>query len=204
MAVGVLIFGSWKVANVEMLGGLCAGTMNYSRVGGGGKAELMGVEKAGFLSGLSEPATLLAMAKYMRDEISEGWLEVDQFKWLVGVAKKENWGCRSSVIDRLACLTVREIVHDKCRRCNGTKFIRAKVCTACKGTGFRSMSGREIAAVIHVPESTFRRVWKDRYEAAVDRIRGLDADINRAVARANWNDVLKRLDVGAIMQSNSP
>lgn len=178
------------MASVEVLGRLCAGAVDFSRVGAGGQSDLQRLEVAGFLAGLSRGPMLLALAKYMQDAEALRKLVIEHQAWLVNLAMADGW-LVDGVADRMAGLSVSEVVDDKCPRCHGTRFIRAKACTSCDGTGFRRVSGRSIAGWLGVSETSYRRVWSGRYQQAVERLRGFDVDINRAVSRSVWSDVLK-------------
>ncbi len=181
------------MASVEVLGRLCAVAVDFSRVSGRGQVELQSLEVAGFLSGLEKGPMLLAMAKYMRDEGAQRDLFKYQAGWLHGLALTDGWDASDlqRTMDSMAFLSVDEVIDNTCRRCHGTKFIRAKACPACDGSGCRLISARSIANQIGVADTTFRRVWKGRYQAAVDRIRGFDVDVNRAVSKAIWQDVFE-------------
>ncbi len=181
------------MACVEVLARLCAGTANYAVVGGGGVSELQAVEVSGFLAGLQRGPMLVAMAKYMGDQESRRWLFVDVYCHLLGVGQV--WkGERADIADkckRMAGLSLSEFIDDKCVKCHGTRFVKAKACSCCVGTGFKRLSGREVAKTVGVDESNFRRVWKPRYQSAMDRLRDYDAEVNRAVSRYNWDEFLQ-------------
>jgi len=192
MVASVNLIGRLSVAGVEVLGRLCAGAVDLSKTGGRGQSELQRLEVAGFLAGLSRGPMLLAMAKYMRDE---GALR-DLFKFQAGglraSALSENWDYADlqRLIDSMAFWSVSEVVDCVCPRCHGTRFVRAKVCPHCNGSGVRVVSDRLAARQLGIADATFRRTWKGRYHAALDRVRGFDVDVNRAVSRANWNGFL--------------
>lgn len=190
MADGAMIFVRWNVAVAEVLGRLCAGTMRYEKSPRGCMAVLSGVEVAGYLSGLDRGPMLLALAKFMGDEDALKWLLVEHQAWLRGVARREGW-MDVNVVHRLAALSLSEVVDDKCQRCHGTKFVRAKVCTACDGTGIRRVSDRYIAAALGIANTSYQRNWRPRYADSVARLRGFEVDVNRALSRSIWQGVLE-------------
>lgn len=184
------------MARVEVLGLLCAGSVRYGTLAGGSSPDaLTRAEMAGFLAGLSRPAMLMAQAKYMQDSDSTIRLYGYVKTWVNGVNNHERWGCNPEDDKRLsglASLSLIEVVSPhRCGKCRGVGFKGAKVCTSCNGSGFKPLSQMAMAQSLAVPETTFRRVWFPRFNRCVEWVRGLDAEVNRAVARATWQAVLE-------------
>ncbi|WP_427501364.1 hypothetical protein ACQE3E_06585 [Methylomonas sp. MED-D] len=172
-----------------MLGRLAAGAVDFGRVGGSSAPALQAVEFAGYLRGLGEAATLVALAKYMGDAAALRRLGVVHAAWVsarewVGVDDVDR-------AQRIAALSLSELVDDKCPRCHGTRFVRAKSCPACDGSGVRRISGRQMAVGLGVSEASWRRVWIGRYGEALSRLRGLESEVNQAVARIHWREIEK-------------
>lgn len=183
------------MSNLEVLGKLCAGTVSYKSLAGGPSAgALTRAEMAGFLAGLSAPGMLMAQSKYMQDNDSTIRLYGYVKTWVNGVNNREGWGCNPESdrqLSRLASFALIEVVSPhRCARCHGVGFRSAKVCVSCAGTGYRPLSKLAMSKSFEVPETTFRRVWFPRFNRCVDWVRGFDLEVNRAVSKANWQDVL--------------
>jgi len=84
-----------------------------------------------------------------------------------------------------------------CNRCNGQKKVilsedvakqvknpslsgKPIVCPKCNGSGYKPKPNRYI--LLSVPETTYRRVWADRYNRILDIIRGIDGTAKSALA----------------------
>ncbi len=179
------------MARVEVLGGLCGASVNYGGVRGSGAGALQGVELAGYLAGLSQPATWLAMAKYMGDDDSLVRLRGYVRTWVNGQSLNEGWFGGDDDMTRvlMADLPVTEVVSPMvCKRCNGVGFVSAKTCPKCGGSGHVLMSERSIASRLDLHPETFRRRWRDRYGRVLAMVQALDADISRAVSMQVCSD----------------
>jgi len=173
---------------------LCAGTTNYLEVCGGGSALLQRLEVSGYLAGLSRPAMLMAQAKYMSDDNAVSGLYGYVTTWLNGLNNHEGWGCIESDrrIATLASMSLIEVVRPaRCPTCGGVGFRMARVCLSCNGTGFKPLSKQQIANAMDMHHETFRRRWAERFNRTVSWLRGFDADVNRAVSRANWDSIIQ-------------
>lgn len=174
------------MARVEVLGGLCGASVNYGGVRGSGAGALQGVELAGYLAGLSQPATWLAMAKYMGDDNSLVSLRRYVRTWVIDLASREHWfdGVVAMPHLVLSDLPVDEVVAPSvCKRCHGVGFVSAKVCGKCGGSGHVLMSDRGVAARLDMHPEAFRRRWRDRYGRVLSLVQGFDSDVQRAVSR---------------------
>ncbi len=186
MAGGVWTIRRLSVARVEILGALCGASVNYGGVRGSGVGALQGVELAGYLSGLNQPATWLALAKYMGDDDSLIRLRGYVRTWVNGVSMREGWfgGDDDRVRRLMADLPVTEVLSPMvCKRCSGVGFVTHKVCTKCGGSGHVLMSDRSVASQLDLHPEAFRRRWRDRYGRVLSMVQALDADISRAVSR---------------------
>ena len=84
-----------------------------------------------------------------------------------------------------------------CNRCNGQKRVilsdqaaeqvgnptlsgKAIDCPKCHGSGYRPKPNRY--TLLNVPETTYRRVWADRYNRIIAIIRGIDGTAKSALA----------------------
>ena len=174
------------MARVEVLAGLCGASVNYGGVRGSGVGALQGVELAGYLAGLNQPATWLAMAKYMGDDNSLVALRRYVRSWVIDVSISERWFGTEFALPHqlLSDLPVDEVVSPMvCKRCAGVGFMTAKVCPKCGGSGHVLMSDRFVASQLELHPEAFRRRWRDRYGRVLSMVQALDADIARAVSR---------------------
>lgn len=179
------------MARVEVLGGLCGASVNYGGVRGSAAGALQGVEAAGYLSGLSVPATRLAMAKYMGDDVSLVWLKRYVRTWVIDLAVTDRWFDDPTALPNQVFyeLPVSEVVSPGCcKRCNGVGFVSSRVCVKCNGSGHVLMSDRSIARELCMHPEAFRRSWRDRYVRVLAMVQSLDAEVCRSVSRQVCND----------------
>lgn len=185
MVNGVINILRLIMARVEVLGGLCGASVNYGGVRGSGVGALQGVELAGYLAGLSYPATWLAMAKYMADDDSLSKLRCYVRSYVRALSVAEQWFGDSLAMPHhlLSDLPVHEVVSPMvCKRCHGVGFVTAKVCVKCGGVGHVLMSDRSVASKLELHPEAFRRRWRDRYGRVLAMVQALDADVSRAVS----------------------
>jgi hypothetical protein len=191
-----------KMASVEIIGLLCAGSMRYherrsGRIPGGRRSgdQLTRDELAGLLSGLDAASMNLAFAKYANDLDAERQLIAQVRVWTAGVAVKELWQIvkgRPTVVN-MAALAVFEVVRpNRCCHCHGVGIKANKVCPTCNGTGFKAISGSKISAAMCIDKSNFCRTWHSRYELVYRHVADLDQRVNSVLARSNKLDVDNR------------
>lgn len=175
----------------ERLAMLCPGTVRYeNRAGGSGKPVLVGVEMAGLLKGLPPIAVALAEAKYLQVMGAERRLYLHVLKERVETARREGWYGQAvfDVVESMCVIAVNEVVKPpRCKSCNGVGFAKARLCSTCHGSGFRYSSGRSLAQALQMPHESFRVLWRRRYDNVFNYVSDIDTQINRAVARNNWD-----------------
>ena len=178
------------MANPEIIGLLCAGSVRYHEPLGSGSAagQLSRSELAGLLSGLSGVAMHLALAKYAGDVDAERSLISHVRQWAAGVAVREQWEIvrgRPTVVN-MAALAVFEVVRPNvCTRCNGVGFERNKPCRCCDGSGVKALSGLFIANALKIPETSYRRKWEQRYEVCYRYVVDLESEVNHRLSVAD-------------------
>lgn len=183
------------MASVEMIGLLCAGSTRYHEIGGGGGPgdNLSRAELAGLLAGLGDIAMAMALAKYAGDVDSERKLVAHVRVWAAGVAIRERWQIVKGrpTLSNISALAVFEVVRpNRCAKCSGRGFVVAKVCSCCKGTGYKQLSGRKISEAVSVDECNFRRLWRGRYDQCFMYVQRIDAEVNRVLRIADRDPVL--------------
>lgn len=197
------------MAGVEVIGLLCAGSVDYRRVAGRSSDDgLTRAEIAGLLSGMDYLTMHFALAKYACDEVSIAITVSNVRAWLVGVAVFERWHVRDkAVIDNIGSVAVYEAVKpNACAKCNGTGIIggpakrydfkagmwrgvggvaKQRKCARCDGTGYGYLSGRQVSDAIGIDECNYRRTWRHRYDRAIGRLNDVDNDVRCCLSRAD-------------------
>lgn len=136
-------------------------------------------ELAGYLSGLSQGAMYVALAKYGDDEDSLrhliAWVRVMAAK----LANEQDWEVvrGKPVIANLSAIAAFEVVvpmvHDVC---HGRGFNAGKPCT-CSGTGIKPLSDRRIQEATGIERMNWRRVWQGRYRQILRAVIELDTEV---------------------------
>jgi hypothetical protein len=174
------------VASVEIIALLCAGSTAYHGLPGGGSTgdRLSRLEIAGLLSGLNKAAMNLALAKYALDLDAERGLIAHVRCYAAGLAVKEKWHIVKGrpVLCNMAALAVFEAVRpNRCVRCSGRGMLGHRVCISCNGTGYKALSGRQVAEGIGVDEQSFRRVWRARFDGLYSYLHGIESEVSRVL-----------------------
>ena len=178
------------MAGVEIVGLLCAGSTRYHESGSVSLSvdKLTRIELAGLLSGLSDQAVNLALAKYALDEDSERLLIAHLRVYAAGVAVREHWQTvrgRPTIVNMAAMAAFEVVRPNRCTKCYGRGVVVMRSCCCCHGTGFKAVSGRKVAEALCVDECNYRRLWRARYEIIVSYVQGLDADVARVLHYAD-------------------
>lgn len=178
------------MSSMETLALLCAGSTRYHEGLGCGAAsgQLSRSEIAGLLSGLSNNAMNLALAKYAGDLSSERKLWSCVYLHAVDMALAESWKIQRGrpTVANMAYLAVFEVVRpNRCNKCKGTGFVRIKQCGCCAGSGYKLISGNAIAEAIFIDKSNYSRTWESRYVGVLNYVQAIDAEVNRAVRVAD-------------------
>lgn len=174
------------MAGVDVLARLCAGSTRYHSVGGRCSAggQLSRAELAGLMSGLDAQGMNLALAKYLCDVDAERLLMAHVQVKAAGLAVAEGWVIqrgRPCVLNMSAVAVLEVVRPNVCRRCQGTRYVHSKVCCRCQGAGLLALSGRDIAEAVGVDESTFRRLWRPRYDRLYEYVQAIDSRVKGCV-----------------------
>lgn len=164
--------------SIRLLAKMTAKGVAIGGAAGGGTVEISKTDVAAAISfaGVSVTADRLIRFLYCQDTAQEPLLLaalVTELRKSVQVERPMLYG-----LVRLALL---EITHRKlCRTCNGYGTVAAKNCEVCGGSGLKAMSQRERAAVLHVPDTTFRRNFEDHANTVYQYVSSM---ANSALAR---------------------
>jgi hypothetical protein len=145
---------------------------------------------AGLLRGLPPAGVALAEAKYMQVQGAEFRLLLHVLNARIDTARREGWFGKAvrDLLEDMCVIAVHEVVTPpRCKTCKGVGFARSRLCTSCNGSGFKYSSGRSLAQALRLPHESFRVMWRRRYEDVFNYVSDIDAQINRAVARNNWD-----------------
>jgi hypothetical protein len=169
------------MSSVEVLSALCARAVRLQPQIRGSDNRVSGAEIAGYLSGLNEPETEYALAKYCGADTGIA----DKVRLhTASLAKRHAWKAQQNQINAMADIALVESISPcRCRRCGGVGFRLSRICNPCQGTGYKYFSAKVIAAEIQVPETTYRRVWSTRYIQVTDYLSALDSAVRARVSR---------------------
>ena len=186
------------MANAEMIGLLCAGSVKYHEIrGGGAGGALSRAELAGKLSGLSTPAMHLALAKYGCDVDSERKLLAHIRVWAAGVAIRESWKIvrgRPTLLN-MCVISVFEVIRpNRCVKCSGRGQVSFKVCPVCEGIGFKKLSGRNMAEAIGVDKNEYISKWRPRYEQIYAYVNKLEDDVMVTLGKADRETIVNHTE----------
>ncbi len=179
------------MATVESLARLTSGSINPATSGGRSTANnaLSSAEIAGLLSGLNKEQMTFALAKYTLDDRAVEQLIITTRMQTLRISQRGKWKIRPSQLKALADIATAESLNpNRCKRCNGIGRAANKACVSCSGTGFKRLSNRKIAEAVDVPETSFRRDWKDRLCAVLEYVYSLDNAVRFRVSINSRND----------------
>lgn len=175
------------MANPELIALLTAQSALFTREDRqlpSGGVRLSRVELAGYLSGLTHGASLMAYAKWGQDEHAMrrliAWVRV----MAAGMAVEQHWPVERGkpVICNLAAIATYEVVmplvHDVCE---GRGQVGFKTCTGCNGTGRKALSSRAIQEAAGIERMDWRRHWEGRYRQIVKAVVALDIEVQGGV-----------------------
>lgn len=181
------------MASVEVIALLCAGSTRYHDAGRSSSTDKLSKgEMAGLLAGLSRESMNLALAKYALDVDAERMLIAHVRVFAAGLAVKEDWHIVRGrpVLSNMAALAVFDVVRpNRCKRCSGRGLLTYRSCSVCSGSGYKALSGRQIAEAIGVDEKCYRRLWKARFESLVAYLQGINSAVSWALYHADRDRV---------------
>jgi len=153
-----------------------------SRATGGG---LKPDDVKGALAALSEPASALAYAKYLKYSRYERDLFAYTFVAVLELAQSENWP--SGRIEAITRCVIEDALDRACPACHGVASVNVgdhrQVCGKCAGSGKAKVSTRAIAKRLHLSPKSYYQTWRKRYAAALEILRAWDDEIRRTVRR---------------------
>jgi len=170
--------------NVESLAALTAGSINPAATAGRSSStdKLSKSEIAGLLSGLSEDETSFAMAKYVGDESAASTVVLSARRHALSMAKRKAWKINSNQVEALADIAVVDSLSPcRCKRCGGIGHKLNKVCTPCNGTGFKHSSARDMARLVGIDETAFRKGWMEKLCEVAGIVLGWDSSVRQHV-----------------------
>jgi hypothetical protein len=178
------------MASVVVIGLLCAGSTQYHPFQSSSRRgdHLSRAELAGLLSGLSSAQMHYALAKWALDQDAECNLLAHVRVWLADIAVREQWKVVKGkpTICNMAAIAVFEAIRpNRCGLCRGRLYVSNKVCPSCSGSGYRYLSGREIADAMSIDQSNFSRTWQSRYERVFKYLQDIDCEVKYTLGKAD-------------------
>lgn len=171
---------------------LTARALQYDRVPGGFQ-RFTQADAAALLAGLSRRPFLTAMLCDVGDDTVHGELYRRLRDFVIERSVTEAWKfSRPLMFQQLALLAIFELVgaRDPCMVCDGRGSVPIEEgspthigCEICRGTGKAPLTGRDRAALIGIHESTWSKVWRDRYEIVFGELHNWLADARHHVRR---------------------
>lgn len=174
--------------SVEVLARLGGGVSSWDGVVGVGSVSsdaLAGVELAALLAGLGDCEMAFALAKYVGDAAQYAYVRELVRQHALSLRDRKAWkAAKDSQVVALADVAVDESVQPGvCPVCDGIGYVGAKVCKRCNGLGYVRKSNVQVARLIGVDESAYRRTWADRFRLILGYVSGLDYAVVSAVYR---------------------
>ena len=161
-----------------LLAGLTPSTMNFSGIGKGAVPELSRAEMAGYLRGLSIPATNYALAKYCCDNDAFKLLQFHCAIVATKYASEKGWKANKGkpCIISLGVLACIESVNPHmCFLHNSLDMVGDKVCTCDKHR--KSIKHVDRARYVDVCIRQWQMVWRDRYEYLFNYCQSLESEL---------------------------
>lgn len=155
---------------------------------GGGKSEITKDDVNAACAGCNEIGLNMLLAKVSEDRAVQSTAFYSLYNQAITHAIKRQWKFKrgSDRIRSLVQLAVFEHTRTpRCPLCHGTKFNRnVQPCKRCDGTGIYKIKDSQRARALGVEQSTWSRVWADRY-AELSRI--ISDNEHQAMARIARN-----------------
>jgi hypothetical protein len=127
------------------------------------------------------------------DTESERRLKDFVFYYGLRLALREHWKLENSdIIKKMSETAVQEILHGRCRSCNGTRLDRKfSACPRCSSLGVRRLSGRILSEKIGVDRRHFTGLWQHRYDCLYVFVEDIQGNVVSQVRQSrNWDAVL--------------
>lgn len=120
------------------------------------------------------------------DEESEKRLKDYVFYCGLRLALHEKWVINgSAIVERMSEIAVQEILHHRCKPCNGTGLDRKlRTCCHCSGVGVSRIPGRDISDMIGVDHSHFTQLWRRRYDCIYVVVQDIQGNLLSIIRRA--------------------
>lgn len=173
------------MSRAELMAKMTPHGIVISGQGFGGTPAISAIDVAGALGmgRLSRPAYLFGLLKYTGDTAAASSVYRITTEQVEALATGEGWNVSSHELAQLVGMAIRENMHAAvCPACNGSGVVAAKECGECHGIGRLATSNRERARLFGVPETTWRRQWRERADRCYRIVQAWDADVVRHLA----------------------
>jgi len=179
--------------NPEILKLTNAKTVRLDGVGGG-KPELTREMLLAACAGCDEIGLTTLLMRICGDRSRQGPFYYKLYVAAMGLALRNHWKMRDKgqeKIRSLMHLVVYEITSPPvCPKCGGTKYNRLmRPCKSCKGTGVYKIRDSHRARALGINQSTWGRVWQDRYNQLYDLVSDKEYAALRIISRKLRDDV---------------
>ena len=114
-----------------------------------------------------------------------GGLFNDVYRMVIRTANRNHWKIEENGrLERLTELAIDNAIQKPvCKACDGTKFINAKPCNDCAGSGIRRDNQRYMAKQLDMSQSTYQRSWQYRFAEIVAMLQIIRDEANNRVSR---------------------
>jgi hypothetical protein len=126
------------------------------------------------------------------DKKSEKRLKDFVFYYGLRLALREHWKIKNSgIIEKMSETAVQEILHCRCRLCNGTGLDgKFRTCPRCSGIGVRRLPGRILSEKIGVDHGHFISFWRHRYDCLYVLVEDIQGNMVSLVRQAGNRDAM--------------
>jgi hypothetical protein len=126
------------------------------------------------------------------DKESEKRLKEFVFYHGLRLALREHWKINSSgIIEKMSEAAVQEVLHGRCRACNGTGLNeKFRACPRCSGLGVCRLPGRILSEMIGVDRRLFDSFWRHRYDCLYVVIEDIQGNVVSRVRQARNRDAM--------------
>ena len=154
---------------------------------GGGVATITKDDVNSACAGCNETGLSLLMAKVSEDRAVQDTAFYALYNQAITLAIKKGWRFKKGEdrIRSLVQLAVYEHTRTpRCSCCNGTKYNRnMQPCKRCGGSGLYKIKDSQRARALGVEQSTWSRVWADRYAEISQLISEYEYQAMRNIAK---------------------
>lgn len=154
---------------------------------GGGNATITKDDVNAACAGCNETGLDLMLAKISEDRTVQNRAFYKLYTQTIELAAKKQWRFKKGE-DRIRSLVQLAIYEHtstpRCPSCHGTKINRRmQPCKRCGGTGRYKIKDSQRARALDVEQSTWSRVWADRYAEITRMISDYESQALRKIAK---------------------